>query len=281
MPAHALLNGEPAADAAFRDRACQFGDGLFETLAVQDGLPCLWGYHVQRLQRGIERLGLAAIDPDQLLEEARSVCQGRKQAVLKIIISAGNSTRGYRRPAELLLNRWITCADWPTSEPWSGDAGLQIQECSTRLGNQPLLAGIKHLNRLEQVLARAELPEGIQEGVMYDQQGRPVEGIMSNLMIQAHDRYLTPVLDECGVAGTVRQLLLDNAALLDRPLETRPIGKESLYDAEALFMMNSLLGIRAVAKLGAYTYPVVRRSPALDRLHSACFTFSGEITCND
>lgn len=277
---HALLNGEPAADTSFLDRACQFGDGLFETLAVRHGQPCLWPLHERRLQHGCERLGLPPVDPERLLGEARAVCQGREKGVLKIIVSAGPSARGYRRPNELAPTRWVDCGDWPSDEPWSGEGALRVQECATRLGTQPLLAGIKHLNRLEQVLARRELGEGIHEGVMFDQAGRPVEGIMSNLLLLNSDGFITPSLDNAGVAGTVRQLVTENAGRLGLPLTIAPVERDMLYEAEALFMTNALMGIRPVAELEGQDYKLNVRPPVLEQLHNMCFTFSGEIECN-
>lgn len=279
MPAHALLNGEPAAAGMFRDRACQFGDGLFETIAVRHGQPCLWSKHMQRLQAGCERLGIAAPDAVVLLREATSLCEGQSQAVLKIIISPGQSSRGYARISGT-PTRWLACGDWPEDSPWTDDKVLRIQDCRTRLGTQPLLAGIKHLNRLEQVLARRELRPDCHEGVMCDQQGRPIEGIMSNLLLKYDDHYLTPALDDAGVAGTVRQLVIEGQHLLGLPLEIGKLERDALYAAEALFMTNALLGIRPVEQLEAHRYPLTRRPAGLDRLHAACFTFSGEVGCD-
>ena len=275
MPAHALLNGEPAPDAPFRDRACQYGDGLFETFAVRDGEPCLWKYHMARLDRGCERLGIAAVDHDQLLAEARALCSRRERAVLKIIVSAGPSGRGYARPPEPASSRWVACGDELRRSMGDAGSGLTLQECGVRLGTQPLLAGIKHLNRLEQVLARRELRNGSDEGLLYDQSGHPVEGIMSNLLVLTGDRYLTPSLDKCGVAGTVRELVIEHAARLDRPLEVRPLQREEVYGAEALFMTNALMGIQPVARLGDHCFGRVVRPAALEALHHACFTFGG------
>ena len=281
MPARALLNGGPAPGAAFHDRACQFGDGLFETLAVRNGEPCLWSLHMARLLEGCSRLDIPPPDSDLLLHEARSLCGGQVRGVLKIVVSAGESMRGYARPDDPSPNRWLHCGSWPQGAPWGDpEQGLQLYECSMRLGSQPRLAGIKHLNRLEQVLARRELPPGSHEGVMRDQQDRVVEGIASNILLMQDDFYLTPVLDQCGVAGTVRQLLIDSAAMLELPLRIGPVDRRTLLAARAVFMMNSLMGIRPVAGLGTHAYPASARSAPLERLHKACFTFSGDTACN-
>jgi 4-amino-4-deoxychorismate lyase len=281
MPAHALLNGEPAPEAAFHDRACQFGDGLFETLAVRDGEPCLWKLHLARLQEGCARLDIPPPDPGLLLREAHALCSDRDRAVLKIIVSAGENRRGYARSAASVPTRWVYCGDWPEGDIWTRrEWALQLQECSIRLGTQPLLAGIKHLNRLEQVLARRELRSGIHEGLMRDQQGHVTEGISSNLLLMLEDCYRTPPIDQCGVAGTVRQLLIDSAQLLDLPLQVARVDRRTLLGARAVFMMNSLMGVRPVRGLEAHVYPTSARPAGLDRLHRACFTFSGDTQCN-
>jgi len=276
MPARALLNGEPAADAIIFDRACQFGDGLFETIAVRDGKPCLWSRHISRLLRGCERLGLDMPDPVLLLEETARLCAEREQAVLKILVSAGRSAGGYARDPESKSTRLLICNDWHGACPWFDCPPLLVQECTTRLATQPMLAGIKHLNRLEQVLARRELRDDCQEGVLFDQDGRPVEGVMSNLVLKFEDHYLTPSLNNAGVAGTVRELLIDNAASLELPLKIAQLERNALFRAEALFMTNALRGIQPVAQLEDHRYRVSRRSAVLDTLHAACFTFSGD-----
>ena len=200
----------------------------------------------------------------------------------EIVISSGPSKRGYARDPQARATRWLSCNDWPgEGPPWAHEDELLAQECCTRLGSQPLLAGIKHLNRLEQVLASRELQSGRQEGVLCNQQGRPVEGIASNILLRFNDHYLTPPLRDAGVAGTVRQLVLDQRELLGLPLHVSDTEMASFYRAEGLFMMNALRGIQPVAKLGEHAYPLARRPNDLDRLHAACFTFSGEPVCAD
>ena len=286
MPAEALLNGEPASRLIPLDRACQFGDGLFETMAVRAGRPCLWGYHLRRLQHGCERLGLPPVEPGLLWRESLQLAQGREQAILKIIISAGSSDRGYARDPAAAPGRWLGIGDWPRSGPLAADRPLVVQECRIRLGSQPLLGGIKHLNRLEQVLARRELGEDADEGIVCDSQGRPLEGIAANLLLRLDDRYLTPPIDEAGVAGTVRQLLLDAADRLDLPLKVQALSMDQLYRGRALFMTSALLGIRPVARIGGHVFPLSCRTPELDRLHAACFAPSrdgpaGELPCEN
>lgn len=279
MPAQTLLNGEPADCVSLFDRGCQYGDGLFETIAVREGTPCLWPGHLSRLQRGAERLAIPLPPADVLLQEVSSLCKEHDYAAVKMVITAGRSERGYARSANGSCNRWVSCRQESGTPPWADQKTLRVQECSFRLGTQPQLAGIKHLNRLEQVLARRELREDSDEAILADQEGRPVEGIMSNLLLKFPDYYLTPSLNAAGVAGTVRQLLLDHRERLGIPLKVAELERSALFEAEALFMTNALRGICPVGQLEEHRYRVTRRSPGLDTLHQACFTYSGEPAC--
>ena len=265
-----LHDGVPAT-ACLDDRACQFGDGLFETLAVIDGQPCLWQRHLDRLSLGCERLRLPPPDSETLLAEARRLCAGRRRAVLKIVVGAGPGGRGYARPERLRPSRWLRCSDRPDD----GAAPLRLITCSLRLAAQPRLAGIKHLNRLEQVLARAELPEDADEGLLLDRNGDVVEAIAANLLVRLDGRWLTPPIRDCGVDGTVRRHLLEAGPAVGLTVEEAPLQPETLRRAEALYLTSALLGIRPVARLDDHRYPDPERPPPLERLHRACFTFEG------
>ena len=116
--------------------------------------------------------------------------------------------------------------------------------CRQRLGTQPGYAGLKHLNRLEQVLARSEFDSG--EGLMLDEEGCLVEGTSSNLFLLLDGRLHTPIIDRCGVAGVVRSLVLEVAREMRQPVVVRRILPEELEQAEGIFLTGSLLGIRAV-----------------------------------
>ncbi len=281
MPSESESRPGPDHGAPIGRRACQFGDGLFETLAVIDGQPCLWALHLARLRAGCARLGLPLPDPDALLARARRLAAGRPRAVLKLILAAGGAGRGYARDPAAAPDCWMDIGPWPRGEPWDGEGPLNMQHSPVTLAAQPLLGGLKHLNRLEQVLARRALDPGMQEAVMYDQHGRAVEGIAGNLLLLERGRYLTPPIEDCGVAGTVRALLLDAARRNGLPLRVAPLSRGRLLAGDGLFVSNALLGIRPVARLGARRYPVRQRPPALEAAHRACFTFSGEIQCND
>ncbi len=245
-----LVNGEAIDNISAFDRGLQYGDGLFETIAVINSRPCLWQRHMQRLLSGCERLGMQTFDLTLLRHQARSLINTQQKGVLKLILTRGNSRRGYAAPTSVLPNQILYLSDWPHEMQAKADACLRLRFCTTPLSINPLTAGIKHLNRLEQILARSEWQdESIFEGVMMDVQGRVVEGTMSNLFIENDGRLLTPDLGRCGVAGVVRGLILDVADEMSNSIAVTEITRDDLLQADACYITNSLLGVRQVSWL--------------------------------
>ena len=228
----------------------QFGDGLFETIAVTNNRPCLWDYHVQRLQSGCDRLRIAVPDAGQLEQEVRQLIDRRQQAVLKITVTRGVSERGYQFPAESFPTRILSLFHWdgpPTDQ-------MRIALSRHHLGNNAGLAGIKHLNRLEQVLARSDCPEGAQEALMLDRRGYVIEGIMSNIFFQRGAQLYTPSLDNCGVAGVTRRLVLEMAEADGMAVNTGDFTLDDVLQSDALYLTSSLGGIRYVASVMGYDW---------------------------
>ena len=165
-PLTSFVNGQAQTSIPVTSRL-QYGDGLFETLAIRDGRLLLWSEHVRRLMAGIERLGLDPIDAALLATEAETLAAGHSLAILKIVVVRGTSGRGYR-PAAAPTDRILTVWPWP-NRPIDDEA--PVFWCRTTLARQPLLSGLKHLNRLEQVLAQREFSDPYWEGLMQDTQG--------------------------------------------------------------------------------------------------------------
>lgn len=252
-----LINGQPGGTVPPQDRGLAYGDGLFETLAVSAGKPVLWDAHLARLDAGCVRLGLPAPDPDALAAEADRLCYGRERAVLKILYTRGNGGRGYSVPVPAEPLRVLSVHAWPAwPAPWR-EQGVRIRLCQTRLARQPALAGMKHLNRLEQVLARQEWDDpDIAEGLLCDDRGHVIEGVVSNLFIVQAGRLLTPDLSECGVAGIMRAYLLARSQTLGIPTAVQALRPETLYEAEEVLLCNSVIGIWPVRQLGDAMWPV-------------------------
>jgi 4-amino-4-deoxychorismate lyase len=245
-----LIDGEPRDSVDANDRGLHYGDGLFETVAVRDAEPLLWAEHLQRLDEGCRRLGMAAPDPVTLGREAARAIGDRPRGVLKIILTRGTGGRGYRPAANAVCTRIFALYPEPDHEPGNWRQGVQVRLCRTRLGLNPSLAGMKHLNRLEQVLARAEWSdESVAEGLMLDPAGNLVEGTMSNLFLVVGGGLLTPALEHAGVAGVMRRKVLEIADELGIPREIGQVSLERLDQADALFLTNSLIGIWPVRRL--------------------------------
>ena len=182
-PVSVLVNGVAVDTVSARDRGFQYGDGLFETIAVSRGTPLLWERHAQRLLAGAVRLDMPPPETALLRAETDRLCRGVERGVLKIIFTRGISGRGYRPDASTSTTRALSLSPWPDYPPsWSGE-GVVVRLCQTRLASQPRLAGLKHLNRLEQVLARAEWDDEYAEGLMQDESGNIVEGTMTNIFL--------------------------------------------------------------------------------------------------
>ena len=245
-----LIDGVPADRIPVADRGLQYGDGLFETIAVVDGTPCLFDRHLARLREGCVRLSIPPPPEDELAAEALGLSRGVDRAVLKLILTRGEGGRGYRPPDPSRPRRILRLAPWPAYPDAWRSTGVRVRYCRTRLGHQPLLAGLKHLNRLEQVLARAEWNDlDIAEGLMLDLDGRVVEGTQTNLFVLQDGQLLTPALDRCGVAGVVRGLVLEAAWVLGFRVVEAALTPERLAAADALFLTSSLAGVWPVREL--------------------------------
>lgn len=246
MHQDALIDGIAADDSWLNERAFQFGDGLFETIAVVDGVPCLWDAHMARLSDGCRRLQLPIPDQDLLHDESRRLAAGRARAVLKIFWTAGRSERGYRRPSDLQPRRMLRVSQW--NHPVR-PAFWSVRLCRHRLGENQVLAGIKHLNRLDQVLARAEWDDAaFEEGLVLGQDGRVVCGTMCNLFLQAGDRLSTPCVRRAGIAGVVRGLALRLASDSGQVLEEADVPIDAIRAADAVYLTNSLIGVVRVGR---------------------------------
>lgn len=247
-----LVNGEPVDRISVYDRGFQYGDGVFETLAVRQGQPLLWEAHVERMITGAERLGIQAPSLAAIREEALRLCRDVTAGVLKIVLTRGISGRGYGYDSDSVPNRVVSLGPWPSDPGDYAQAGAVVRLCHTTLGRNPVLAGIKHLNRLEQVLARAECGTGYAEGLMRDETGAVIEGTMSNVFVVSRGALCTPDLGACGVAGIMRACVLREAPRLGLMHCVRELTCEDLLDATEVFLTNSLIGVQPVRKIDGF-----------------------------
>ncbi len=247
------LDGVPLDADAGLDRGLEFGDGLFETIAVSGSRPRLLERHLARLAGGCERLGLAGPEPGALAAELTAAALRPGTGLLKLIVTRGAGGTGYGIGPAARARRYLYAgpararpADWAAE-------GVAVRLLTTRLAEQPLLAGLKHLNRLEQVLARRELDAGgaAQEGLLCDVHGRLVCGTMSNVFAVIDNRLVTPSLERAGVAGVMRAALIDRWQAAGTAVEVRDLEPPALDGASELFLSNALIGVWPVRRLGA------------------------------
>lgn len=256
------INGEPSQFLDASDRGLQYGDGLFETIAVFDGHPQLLEFHLARLGRGTARLKFPFVDLVQLESEIRLASASMNKGVVKLILTRGISARGYRPPEHIQPTRIIYAGAWPAHPESNSRQGVRARVCAHRLAIQPALAGIKHLNRLEQVLARSEWSDpNIAEGIMLDTEDRLVCGSMSNLYL-VRDRILsTPALYRCGVDGVMREQVRLACQALKVAWNETDLSLQDALDADELFLSNALAGLWPVRELDGHGYadhPVCR-----------------------
>jgi 4-amino-4-deoxychorismate lyase len=259
-----LVNGQSGLNLSIADRGLQYGDGLFETLALCKGVPLLWDRHMQRLGEACRRLGLTAPDTNLLRDEVMQIAGSETRAVAKIILTRGTTGRGYCVDRSVIPTRIVQRLPWPVYPAANSLEGVAVRWCETRLARQPRLAGIKHLNRLEQVLARAEWQEDYAEGLMCDTDGLVIEGTMTNLfVVRADGTVVTPDLSQSGVAGVMRAQILDIAASMGMTCSIQAVTTEMVESALELFLTNSLIGIWPVRRIEARHYVVGQISQAL------------------
>jgi 4-amino-4-deoxychorismate lyase len=234
------------------DRGFGYGDGLFETMRAHRGGVPWWDAHWSRLARGAARLQMALPDENRVRAEAVQLLDGG-HGVLKLIVSRGSGARGYA-PDDASSPNWVL-SHHPVPAPLPR-SGLVLRWCETRLALQPALAGIKHCNRLEQVLARAEWRDlqtrerKADEGLMRSTEGDVVCATAANLFIFAAGCWMTPRIDRCGVEGVCRGWAMAASAASETRLMVGDI-----ESAEAVFLCNAARGILPVARLGAKAWP--------------------------
>ncbi len=250
-----LINGVVATGIPADDRGLAYGDGLFETIAVRCGLPRGLSLHLDRLQDGCERIGLSFPGRDLLKTEIHGLSLPEHGA-LKVILTRGSGRRGYAAdPAAEPLRVVTVAASEPYPEAFYAQ-GVALRFCTTPVSSNTALAGLKSLNRLEQVLARSEWSDkAFQEGLMCSGDQRVIAGTMTNLFVVANGRVVTPELSDCGIAGTMRRRIMNVLQANGTAVSEQDLSTADVRNAEELFVTNALLGLWPVARLEAAVFP--------------------------
>lgn len=258
-----LVNGQSTGiDPA--DRGLAYGDGLFETMAAHDGRIRWLDLHLDRLEEGCRRLEIPAPSRRLLAGEIETLCPRKGRVVVKLIVTRGPGARGYPPPESPAPTRVLAVSQWPDYPDSRYRDGISVRTCRLRLGENPALAGIKHLCRLEQVLALLELRgQPVQQGLMLDASGTVAQGTSSNVFIVAGGELATPSLARCGIKGVMRRVVLEASRALAIRAEEREIVPNELLGADEVFMTNALFGIWPVTELDGRRFAVGRTTQRL------------------
>lgn len=256
-----LIDGAPAATISVADRGLQYGDGLFETMTSVDGRVRWLDRHFARLRRGCERLEIPFEHYADLAREAQACAAGTDRAIIKLTVTRGDAlARGYGFQGDELPRRIVQSFSWPADRP----AAARVDFANLKASEQPALAGLKHLNRLENVLARREaMHRDLDEVLMCTPDERLVGGAMTNVFLLQGERLSTPRVDRCGVAGITRELLLENAKSAGFVCEERDVRRQEVDAADAVFLTNVRVGVWPVKTCGRREW---RDSPRLEAL---------------
>ncbi len=246
------------------DRGLHFGDGLFETIACRHGRPRFLADHLARLTEGCERLAIPFRAFPALQAEIGALAGGAERALLKVLVTRGAATaRGYAPQGNERPSRLILRYAWPPEDPRAEAEGVAVRIADLELGENPRLAGLKHLNRLELVLARAELRgSAFAEALLLSSSGRLVSGTMTNVFVVLGSEIMTPRLDRCGVAGIMRRVVMRAAAEEGLVVQEAPLGRADVDSAHEIFLTNARIGIwpvRAVQSRELVPGPITRR----------------------
>ena len=286
-----VVDGRVADSLPLSDRGGTYGHGLFETMLLHKSLLPLGQHHSERLLRDAPTLGIR-ITAEQLAQNIDCLMklldpQQLSSGIIKVTVTAGSGGRGYASPAAEVAQPRIAVQYFALPETaqlqLQRQEGIRVTSCDYRLPLNPALAGIKHLNRLDQVMARAEWAEEYDDGIMFSAHGSAIETTRANLFIKLASGWVTPGLDQAGVRGVMRELLLDQ--LFSRAglkVEQGEVSPEQLDSAEELFCCSSVRGIVPIVAIGkgAADLAVGEDTRALQsELESALQDHSGAFSC--
>lgn len=252
-----LVNGQPVDAVRPDDRGLAYGDGLFETIAFRNGSPRFLDRHMARLIRGCARLRIEPPVPQVIAEEIQRLTTGEVRGTVKVIVTRGAGPRGYSWQSGITPTRAVIFHADDAGPQDRHREGVAVVMCRTPASCNTVLAGIKTLNRLDNVMARAELRGlDVPEGLMFDSRGRLVGGTMCNIFIARQRQLLTPALTESGIRGVMRDVVIETARASGIAVRETEVGRDDLMSAEEVFLTNSLIGIWPVVRCADLTFGI-------------------------
>ena len=245
-----LVNGQPSETVSIHDRGLAYGDGVFETMLSNNGQIRLWSKHLARLTRSLQQLKIEPFDPDPIFDIFSPYLATTQQQIIKLTVTRGQGPRGYAPSSSCKPTSIITIDDRKAVNPTFWQQGVKVCICKTRVARQHALAGLKHLNRLEQVLASLEIVDTeFNEGLMLDEHNNVISGTRHNIFMVKDGVLLTPDLSACGVAGVMREHILEVAASAEIPVRVNTLNLDQINHADELFLTNSVNGIWPICQL--------------------------------
>lgn len=246
------VNGEESSAVSVLDRGLQFADGLFETIAFINGKPRLWDRHMTRLASGCARLGMPVPDAGVLRSEADQARGDVSRAIVKIMLTRGSGPIGTSRPTMIAASR-----DWPPDLDSRLRDGVVARMSDMRISRNPRLAGIKHLNRLEYVLAENDRqPHEARETILRDTQGYVIETCRANIFLVRDGRLYTPDLRYSGVGGVMRAEIMTLATSLGIAASVAWFTPRALFGADEVFVTNAVMGVCPVRRIEDQAFSV-------------------------
>ena len=248
-----LINGVPCDTISVDDRGLLYGDGVFRTMLLRAGQVVQWHRHYAKLHHDFNKINLPCPLESLLYGELASLIQDKQDGVVKLIVTRGKSQRGYAPSPHPHTTRILSLNPLPAFPEEFARSGVRLHLCQLRLAHQSHLAGVKHLNRLENVLAASEWTDpDIAEGLLLDEADNVIEGVRSNVFMVKDGILVTPDLSRCGVSGVQRELVIDCAKRHGIQCKISPIPLNYLLLADEIFLVNSVFGLWPVREMPGY-----------------------------
>ena len=266
-----LVDGVLESEISIFNRNMQFGDGLFETCVSKGNNILFWQRHLSRLNKGCEKLNIKKIAESVWLEDIKKALSLslEKNCIIKLILSRGNSLRGYSYSEDIEPVRVVIVSEIKKTK---SKYSVSLEYASSGFHSNPKLAGIKHCNRLEQILARASIVED--EAIMLDENQNIISVTQGNIYFIFGNKLLTPKLDRCGVVGSRRSLILELARSINLEVDEDTISIEQAEKANEVFISNSLIGIQSVSSIGSY---YLNNNPLTKKIKAAYISTTQDI----
>ncbi len=267
-----LINGEEQDKISIFSRNMQYGDGLFETCVAVDNQILFWPRHFSRLEIGREKLSINKIDEGVWLSDIKKAfaLSLKKNCIVKLILSRGNTLRGYGYKDDIEPVRIVIISEM---HPSLINKEFSLEYSISGYHSNPQLAGIKHCNRLEQILARSNLSSN--EAIMLDEKENVISVTQGNIYFIFGNKLLTPKLDRCGVVGSRRSLILELARSLKMDALESNISINQVQQADEVFISNSVIGIQPVHLIETHK---LGKNPLTEKIQKAFLSKTKEIS---